>query len=251
MSNSCICCTLRDDLLKEVRQLAEQNRFDYLLIESTGISEPMPGASLADVSRLDTMVTVVDGENFLEDYLSLEDLHDRKLQLNDDDQRNIADLLINQIEFANILIVNKTDRMTPPEVEQLQAILKSLNPDATVLPVERGRVSPQAILATGLFNEEQASESAGWLKELQNFHHTPESEEYGISSFVYRARRPFHPERLNEALDEGWTNVLRAKGMRWIASKTDIIGLYSQAGNCVGVEPVRRWYAASPKEEWP
>ena len=262
MSNGCICCTLRDDLLKEVRQLAEQNRFDYLLIESTGISEPMPvaatfsfvddsGATLSDVARLDTMVTVVDGEKFLEDYLSLDELHDRNLQLNEDDQRNIADLLIDQIEFANVLLVNKTDRMTSIEVEQLQAILKSLNPDATVIPIERGRVSPRAILATGAFNEELVAESAGWLKELQEFSHAPESEEYGISSFVYRARRPFHPERLNAALDQGWENVLRAKGMMWLASKNDIIGVYSQAGNCVGVEPLRRWYAASPKEAWP
>lgn len=262
MSNGCICCTLRDDLLKEVRQLAEQNRFDYLLIESTGISEPMPvaatfsfvdesGAALSDVARLDTMVTVVDGEKFLEDYLSHEDLHDRDLQLNEDDQRNIADLLIDQIEFANVLLVNKTDRMSSLEVEQLQAILKSLNPDATVIPIVRGRVAPGAILATGAFNEELAAESAGWLKELQRFHHTTESEEYGISSFVYRARRPFHPERLNAALDQGWENVLRAKGMMWLASKNDIIGLYSQAGNCVGVEPLHRWYAASPKEDWP
>lgn len=261
MSNGCICCTLRDDLLKEVRQLAEQGRFDYLLIESTGISEPMPvaatfsfvdenGISLSDVSRLDTMVTVVDGEKFLEDYLSLEDLHDRELQLNDDDQRNIADLLIDQIEFANVLIVNKIDRMEPESVDQLRAILKSLNPEARILTAERGRVDPRQILATGLFDEEKASEAAGWIKELQGFH-TPETEEYGITSFVFRARRPFHPERLNEALDEGWENVLRAKGMMWIASKHDVIGHYAQAGNCVGVEPVRRWYAASPKEEWP
>lgn len=262
MSNGCICCTLRDDLLKEVRQLAEQRRFDYLLIESTGISEPMPvaatfsfvdenGVSLSDVSRLDTMVTVIDGEKFLEDYLSLEDLRDRQLQLNEDDQRNIADLLIDQIEFANVLIVNKIDRMEPLAVEQLQAILRSLNPEAVILPAERGRVSPRQILATGMFDEEKASSAAGWLRELEGFGHPPESEEYGITSFVYRARRPFHPQRLNEALDEGWENVLRAKGLMWIASKNDIIGVYAQAGNCVGVEPVRRWYAASPKEEWP
>ena len=261
MSNGCICCTLRDDLLKEVRQLAEQGRFDYLLIESTGISEPMPvaatfsfvdetGASLGDVARLDTMVTVVDGEKFLEDYLSLEDLHDRELQLNDEDERNIADLLIDQIEFANVLIVNKVDRMDPAGVEQLQAILRKLNPEARILTAERGQVDPRQILATGLFDEEKASEAAGWIKELQGFH-TPETEEYGITSFVYRARRPFHPERLNDALDEGWENVLRAKGMMWIASKHDIIGHYAQAGNCVGVEPVRQWYAASPREDWP
>lgn len=261
MSNGCICCTLRDDLLQEVRQLAEQRRFDYLLIESTGISEPMPiaatfsfvdetGVSLADVARLDTMVTVVDGEKFLEDYLSLEELRDRELQLNEEDERNIADLLIDQIEFANVLIVNKIDRMDPSAVEQLRAILRSLNPEARILTAARGRVEPKQILDTGLFDEEKASEAAGWIKELQGFH-TPETEEYGITSFVYRARRPFHPVRLNEALDEGWENVLRAKGMMWIASKHDFIGHYAQAGNCVGVEPVRRWYAASPREEWP
>jgi G3E family GTPase len=261
MSNGCICCTLRDDLLKEVRQLAEQGRFDYLLIESTGISEPMPvaatfsftdetGVSLSDVARLDTMVTVVDGEKFLEDYLSLEDLRDRELQLNEEDERNIADLLIDQIEFANVLVVNKIDRMDELAIEQLRAILRRLNPDARILVAERGRVDPRQVLATGLFNEEKAAESAGWIKELQGFH-TPETEEYGITSFVYRARRPFHPERLNDALDEGWENVLRAKGMMWIASKHDLIGHYAQAGNCVGVEPVRRWYAASPQEEWP
>jgi G3E family GTPase len=261
MSNGCICCTLREDLLKEVRQLATQGRFDYLLIESTGISEPMPvaatfsfideqGQSLADVARLDTMVTVVDGEKFLEDYLSIEALADRQLELSQEDERNIADLLIDQIEFANVLIINKIDRMEPLAVEQLQAILRRLNPEATILTAERGRVAPRQILATGLFDEEKAAEAAGWMKELQGFH-TPETEEYGITSFVYRARRPFHPARLNEALDEGWENVLRAKGMMWIASKNDIIGHYAQAGNCVGVEPVRRWYAASPREEWP
>lgn len=261
MSNGCICCTLRDDLLREVRQLAEQGRFDYLLIESTGISEPMPvaatfsfvdetGVSLSDVARLDTMVTVVDGEKFLEDYLSLEDLRDRELQLSEEDERNIADLLIDQIEFANVLIVNKVDRMEPAAVDQLRAILQTLNPEATILTAERGRVEPRLILATGLFDEEKASEAAGWIKELQGVH-TPETEEYGITSFVYRARRPFHPQRLNEALEEGWENVLRAKGMMWIASKDDLAGHYAQAGNCVGVEPVRRWYAASPREEWP
>jgi G3E family GTPase len=261
MSNGCICCTLRDDLLKEVRQLAEKGRFDYLLIESTGISEPMPvaatfsftdetGVSLSDVARLDTMVTVVDGEKFLEDYLSLEDLRDRELQLNEEDERNIADLLIDQIEFANVLVVNKIDRMDELAIEQLRAILRRLNPDARILVAERGRVDPRQVLATGLFDEEKAAESAGWIKELQGFH-TPETEEYGITSFVYRARRPFHPERLNDALDESWENVLRAKGMMWIASKHDLIGHYAQAGNCVGVEPMRRWYAASPQEEWP
>ncbi len=261
MSNGCICCTLRDDLLREVRQLAEQGRFDYLLIESTGISEPMPvaatfsfvdeaGGSLSDVARLDTMVTVVDGEKFLEDYLSLEDLRDRALQLSEEDERNIADLLIDQVEFANVLIVNKVDRMEPEAVEQLRAILQTLNPGATILTAERGHVEPRRILATGLFDEEKASAAAGWIKELQGFH-APETEEYGITSFVYRSRRPFHPQRLNEALEVGWENVLRAKGMMWIASKHDLAGHYAQAGNCVGVEPVRRWYAASPREEWP
>ncbi len=263
MSNGCICCTLREDLLLEVAKLAQERRFDYLLIESTGISEPMPvaatfsfvdeqGGSLADVAQLDTMVTVVDGEKFLEDYESLDSLMDRRMELSEDDERNIADLLIDQIEFANVLVINKIDRMSDEERARLRLILSRLNPEARQVEVEFGRVAMREILYTRLFDEAKASSAAGWLKELQGFgQHTPESEEYGISSFVYRARRPFHPRRLWDVLDEGWAGVLRAKGFMWLATKHDLIGVYSQAGNCVTLEPERPWYAAVPQEEWP
>ena len=263
MSNGCICCTLREDLLLEVNKLAREGRFDYLLIESTGISEPMPvaatfsfvdeeGGSLADVAQLDTMVTVVDGEKFLEDYESIESLEDRRMALGPEDERNIADLLIDQIEFANVLVINKTDRMPEAARAQLRLILRRLNPDARLVETQFGRVAPGEILHTQLFDEGRASQAAGWLKELQGFGaHTPESEEYGITSFVYRARRPFHPHRLWEALDDGWSGVLRAKGFMWLATKHDLIGVYSQAGNCVSLEPERPWYAALPSEEWP
>jgi G3E family GTPase len=261
MSNGCICCTLREDLLEQVAELAREGRFDYLLIESTGISEPMPvaatfsfvdeaGKSLGDVARLDTMVTVVDGEKFLEDMDSYDDLLERRLALSEDDQRNVADLLIDQVEFANVLVVNKVDRMKAGDVERLKGLLRRLNPEARIVESEYSRVDPKLIFNTGLYDEEKAAGMAGWLKELQGFH-TPETEEYGITSFVYRARRPFHPQRLWEALGEVFPGVLRAKGFFWLATKHDIIGVYSQAGNCVNTEPQRYWYAALPKEQWP
>lgn len=263
MSNGCICCTLREDLLIEVKKLAAEGRFDYLLIESTGISEPMPvaatfsfqdeqGESLADVAQLDTMVTVVDGEKFLEDYESFDSLIDRRMELGEGDERNIADLLIDQIEFANVLVLNKTDRMSGDEVARLRLILNRLNPEARVVESQFGRVAMREILYTQSFDEAKAANSAGWLKELQGFgNHTPESEEYGISSFVYRARRPFHPQQLWDALDQGWEGVLRAKGFVWLATKHDLIGVFSQAGNCATLEPERPWYAAVPKDQWP
>lgn len=261
MSNGCICCTLREDLLEQVAELAREGRFDYLLIESTGISEPMPvaatfsfvdeaGKSLGDVARLDTMVTVVDGEKFLEDMDSYDDLLERRLALSEEDQRNVADLLMDQVEFANVLVVNKLDRMEAGDVERLKGLLRRLNPEARIVESEYSRVDPQVIFNTGLYDEEKAAGMAGWLKELQGFH-TPETEEYGITSFVYRARRPFHPQRLWEALGEVFPGVLRAKGFFWLATKHDIIGVYSQAGNCVNTEPQRYWYAALPKEQWP
>jgi len=261
MSNGCICCTLREDLLVEVAKLAREGRFDYLLIESTGISEPLPvastfsfvneeGRSLSEVARLDTMVTVVDGERFLEDIGSMDDLLDRRAGLNDEDTRNVADLLVDQIEFANVLVVNKTDRMSPGELELLSAILRKLNPEARIESAVMGQVPLQSILNTGLFDEEKAAAAPGWMKELQGVH-TPETEEYGINSFVYRARRPFHPARLHELLSIGWESVLRAKGFIWLATRHDIIGVYSQAGNCVTLEPTANWYATLPESEWP
>ncbi len=241
MSNGCICCTLREDLLTEVAQLAAEGRFDYLLIESSGISEPMPvaatfsfadeeGRSLADVARLDTMVTVIDSEKFLEDMDSYDDLVDRHLALSEEDTRNIADLLIDQVEFANLLILNKTDRLAPGQLSRLEKLLRRINPDARILHSEYSRVPVTAIFNTNLYDEAAAAVTPGWLKELMG-QHTPESEEYGISSFVYRARRPFHPQRFWDALNEVFPGVLRAKGFFWLATKHDIIGTYSQAGN--------------------
>lgn len=261
MTNGCICCTLREDLLVEVRKLALEGRYDYLLIESTGIGEPMPvaatfsfvdedGASLSDVARLDTMVTVVDGEKFLEDFQSIDSLQERDLSLGDDDERNLADLLIDQIEFANVLVINKADRMLEPELEQLELILRQLNREARIVSCAFGKVPAREMLNTRLYDEERAANSPGWLKELRG-DHLPETEEYGISSFVYRARRPFHPARLWAILDQGWEGVLRAKGFVWIATKHDIMGSYAQAGNCVGTEPSHSWLAATPRDQWP
>lgn len=261
MSNGCICCTLRDDLLKEVARLAGEGRFDYLLIESTGISEPMPvaatfsfedesGASLGKVARLDTMVTVIDGEKFLEEVHSEDGLDSRGLAAGAEDERTISDLLVDQIEFANVLVINKTDRMDADEVARLRAILRKLNPDARIEETAHGRVGLDAVLDTGLYDEEQAAVMPGWLKEIRG-EHTPETEEYGISSFVFRARKPFHPGRFWKALHEGWPGILRAKGFCWIATKHDVMGEFSQAGNCLTVQPRANWYAALPKDQWP
>ncbi len=259
MTNGCICCTLRDDLLIEVSRLARENRFDYLLIESTGISEPLPvaatfsfedetGQSLSKVAKLDTMVTVVDAAKFLEDFNTVDDLKDRQMALSEEDERSIGDLLIDQIEFANVLVVNKTDLVSTDELGRLHAVLHHLNPAARVVHAERGRVPLNAILNTGLFNMEEAEQSAGWLKEL-NGHHTPESEEYGIRNFVYRARRPFHPERLNHVIDEGISNVLRAKGFLWLATAHDALLLFAIAGQTLSLEPHAEWMAAGSREE--
>ena len=261
MSNGCICCTLREDLLNEVARLAEERRFDYLLIESTGISEPMPvaetfqfeneqGRSLSAVARLDTMVTVIDAVNFLKDYREAEDLQARGLGIGEEDERTITDLLIDQVEFANVLILNKTDLVSEAEIAELSAIMAKLNPEARCLQVQQGRVDLRAILNTGLFDFEQASQAAGWLKTLRG-EESSEADEYGISSFVYRARRPFHPARLWQYLQETWEGVLRSKGLFWIASRPDLIGLWSQAGGTGAVRWVGRWYAALPEEQWP
>jgi G3E family GTPase len=253
MSNGCICCTLREDLLEEVARLAREGRFDYLLIESTGISEPMPvaatfalsdelGATLASLARLDAMVTVVDGPRLLADIASGEDLLDRSLGVDEDDDRSIADLLIDQIEFANVLILNKTDRMSRHEIERLTAILRKLNPEAQVVQTSFGRVPLSSIFDTGLFDLERAEQAPGWIQEL-NGGHTPETEEYGISSFVYRRRRPFHPERLAELFGESFDGVLRAKGVIWLATRNDVAGTLSIAGDSLILEPAGAWFA--------
>ncbi|MEG9437334.1 GTP-binding protein [Edaphobacter sp. HDX4] len=259
MTNGCICCTLRDDLLKEVSRLAREGRFDYLLIESTGISEPLPvaatftfidetGASLSEVAKLDTMVTVVDAAKFLDDMQSVDDLRDRQLALSSADERTLSDLLIDQIEFANVIVINKTDMVSSEELERLGALLEQLNPAAEIVHSKYGRVPLHSILHTRLFNMEEAETSAGWVRELNGMH-TPETEEYGISSFVYRTRKPFHPARLEALTDGGFPNVLRAKGFLWLASRHDDLILFSIAGKTLTVEPQAQWLAAGPQEE--
>lgn len=261
MSNGCICCTLREDLLKEVAQLAREGRFDYLLIESSGISEPLPvamtftfedeqGQWLDSLARLDTMVTVVDAAKFLEDYLSADDLRDRQMELNEEDDRTIVDLLNDQVEFANVIVVNKTDQVEEEDLERLEAILRQLNPTARQVRSAFGRVPLEVIFDTRLFDMEAAQRSPGWVRELNGIH-MPETEEYGISSFVYRARRPFHPYRLWKLLDEVMEGVLRAKGFLWIASRPDLMGIFSQAGISITIDPVARWWADTPRTEWP
>ncbi|MCS6285373.1 MAG: GTP-binding protein [Nitrospira sp.] len=261
MSNGCICCTLREDLLNEVARLAEDGRFDYLLIESTGISEPMPvaetftfhnaqGQALSDVSRLDTMVTVVDGPRFLVDYREGVELKDRGLAVNEQDQRTITDLLIDQVEFANVLVLNKTDLMTPEDLRALAAILATLNPEAALIPACLGQVPLRQILNTGRFEFARASQAAGWMKMLREGARS-ESQEYGIASFVYRSRRPFHAQRLADLLRRPWPGVLRAKGLLYLAGRLEYIGLFSLAGTVWQLGPMGMWRAMMPEEQWP
>mgnify|MGYP005854260367 FL=1 len=261
MTNGCICCTLREDLLLEVFRLAQDNRFDYLVIESTGISEPVPvaetftfeteeGVSLSEVARLDTLVTVIDAAAFLTDYSGAEDLQDRALALNEDDDRSISDLLVDQIEFSNILVINKADLVTPARLNELKSILTHLNPSARILVTQHGKLDPKEVLNTRLFNFEEAERSAGWLKELRG-EHIPETEEYGISSFVFRSDRPFHPERFWDLLNCEWKGLLRGKGFFWLATRMEMAGLWSQAGGVSTVQAAGPWLAATPKGDWP
>ncbi|MCG5254384.1 GTP-binding protein [Brevibacillus agri] len=261
MSNGCICCTLREDLLTEVERLAREGRYDYILIESTGIGEPVPvaqtftyvdeenGINLSALTRLDTMVTVVDAYRFWHDFSSGESLLDRDQAVGEDDTREVVDLLIDQIEFCDVLILNKCDRVDPEELEQLEAVLRKLQPKARFIRAVRGQVDPHEILNTGLFDFETASQSAGWIAELQKEEHTPETDEYGISSFVYRARRPFHPERFGEWLSAWPEDVVRAKGFFWLATRNDLAMTLSQAGPSIEVGTAGFWAAALPAEE--
>lgn len=264
MSNGCICCTLREDLLVEVGQLAKAGRFDYLLIESTGIAEPMPiaetftfrdedGVSLSDISRLDTLVTVVDAVNFMRDYLEAQSLKDINAELGIDDERNIADLLVEQVEFSNVILISKADLVCSDELANLTAILKSLNRDAEIIPMIMGRAPLHKLLNTGLFDFEQAEQAPGWLQEMRGSH-TPETEEYGIASFVYTARRPFHPGRFYDYLyRDDWNNgtLLRSKGFFWLASRPEWAGSWSQAGGTMQHGCAGRWWASVPEAEWP
>ncbi|MCR1792874.1 zinc metallochaperone GTPase ZigA [Leptospira sp. id769339] len=261
MSNGCICCTLREDLLLEIRRLALEKRFDYLLIESTGISEPLPiaetftfsdegGASLSDFAKLDTMVTVVDAYHFLKDYGSSDGLADRNLALDATDDRNIVDLLVDQVEFADVILLNKTDLITDEELKELLLILRKLNATAKLIPVSEGRVPISGILNTGLFDFQKASESPGWLQELRGTHN-PETEEYGISSFVYRARKPFHPERFYQAIEFEWEGVIRSKGFFWLATRMQYAGIWSQAGISCRTEIAGQWWSSTDSSLWP
>ncbi|MGF1711489.1 zinc metallochaperone GTPase ZigA [Vibrio kagoshimensis] len=263
MSNGCICCTLREDLLEEVTKLAQEGRFDYLVIESTGIAEPLPvaetftfadenGLSLSDVARLDTMVTVVDAINFLRDYDEAKFLTETPESLGEDDERSVADLLVDQVEFADVILISKTDLAEKLEVDRLLAILKTLNTSATILPISNGEVELDAVLDTQNFSFEKAQQAPGWLKEMRG-EHIPETEEYGISSFAYHARRPFHPEKFYDFLHnaEDYGKLIRSKGYFWLATRPEFVGQWSQAGGIARYGAAGMFWKAIPKEEWP
>jgi G3E family GTPase len=261
MTNGCICCTLREDLLKEVSRLAREKRFDYLLIESTGISEPLPvaqtftfedeeGRSLGTLSRLDTMVTVVDASTFLDNFDSELDLVDFKMEAGEGDERSIADLLSDQVEFADVILLNKCDLAPQARINKTEATIRALNPKAKILRTTNSTLPLAEVLNTRRFDVESASATPAWLAELSK-EHTPETEEYGIGSFVYRARRPFHPQRLHDFISGGFLKTVRSKGFCWLATKQDFAGLWQQAGGSFRLEPMGRWWAAAPKNKWP
>ncbi len=261
LTNGCICCTLREDLLGEVAALATEGRFDYLLIESTGISEPAPvadtftfaigdGTPLSDIAELDTMVTVVDAANFLEDLRIGKDLKSIDQAATEDDPRTVADLLTEQVEFANVIVLNKTDLMDEGTLATIEGFLEQLNPHALKLRTSFGHVEPSQIMGTGRFDFEIAKQSKGWQLTLRG-DGASEVEEYGVSSFVYRARRPFHPQRFYNRLSQDWDGVLRSKGFFWLASRLDKIGVWSQAGRVARLDFGGFWWAAVPREHWP
>ena len=263
MSNGCICCTLREDLLEEVTKLAQEGRFDYLVIESTGISEPLPvaetftfadedGVSLSDVADLDTMVTVVDGVNFLKDYDEAKYLQDTGESLGEEDERSVADLLVDQVEFADVILVSKTDLASSSDIERLTAILRTLNTDAKIVPISQGQVDINQVLSTGLFNFERAQQAPGWLKEMRG-EHVPEAEEYGIASFTYEARRPFHPEKFHQFLHgtDKYGKLIRSKGYFWLASRPEFAGQWSQAGGIARYGFAGMFWKAIPEKNWP
>jgi G3E family GTPase len=265
MSNGCICCTLRDDLLSEIKRLAGERRFDAILIESTGIAEPMPiaeiftfvdddGVSLSDVARLDTMVTVVDAFNFLRDYGSADALAERGIAASETDDRTLVELLIEQIEFCDVLVVNKADLVNADDLTRLQRILARINPRAVQLVSRFGVVPLDEVLDTHRFDFDAAASAPGWLTSLHDHHghdHHGEADEFGIGHFVYRARRPFHPERLWALLHQEWPGVLRSKGFFWLATRNDIAGSLSQAGGVCRHGPAGMWWAAQDRREWP
>lgn len=261
MSNGCICCTLREDLMIEVEKLAKEDRFDYLLIESTGISEPIPVAQtfsfesedgaidLSKFSYVDTMVTVVDSFNFMKDFSSSQFLKDRDLTNIEGDERTIVNLITDQIEFANVILLNKTDLVSQSEVKNLKDIINKLNPKAQVIKTEYSRVDISEVVGTGRFDFEEAENSAGWIQELEN-EHTPETEEFGIGSFVFHSKKPFHPERfLNFIQNDFPTNVIRSKGLFWLGSRSDQALIWSSAGGSIKSDPAGVWWASMPFSE--
>ncbi|PYZ95117.1 cobalamin biosynthesis protein CobW [Salipaludibacillus keqinensis] len=261
MSNGCICCTLREDLLLEVDKLAKKGDIDYIVIESTGISEPVPvaqtfsyideevGVDLTETCKLDTMVTVVDANRFWHDYKSGESLLERQQASSDDDIRDVSDLLVDQIEFCDVLVLNKTGMISEKELKSLEKVLRKLQPDAKLLKTIDGKIPASEILNTGLFNFEEVSMSAGWLKELEAEEHTPETDEYGITSFVYKRDRPFHSQRFFEWGDQFPEGVVRAKGIAWCATRNDLALLFSQAGPSVSLDPVSFWVGSMSLEK--
>ena len=263
LSNGCICCTLREDLLEEVNKLAREERFDYLVIESTGISEPLPvaetftfadedGISLSDVAKLDTMVTVVDAVNFLKDYEEANYLQDTGESLGDEDERSVADLLVDQIEFADVILLSKTDLASATDKERLIAILKTLNTHAKIIPISQGQVNLDSVLNTNLFNFEKAQQAPGLLKEMRG-EHIPETEEYGIGSFSYTARKPFHPQKFYQFLHdtEKYGKLIRSKGYFWLASRPEFVGQWNQAGGIAGYGYAGMFWKAVPRDDWP
>ncbi len=259
MSNGCICCTLREDLMVEVERLAKENRFDYLLIESTGISEPVPVAQtfsfvdeennidLSRFSYVDTMVTVVDAFNFFKDFGSPETLIDRDLTNIEGDYRTVVNLLTDQIEFANVIVLNKTDLVSKDTLSVLRAIIQKLNPTAQIIDSEFSKVDLQYILNTGLFDFEQAEQSAGWIEELNKGEHTPETEEYGIGSFVYRSKNPFDPVRFWQYVQQKFpSNIIRSKGLFWLASRPDQALIWGQAGGSLRADSAGVWWCSMP-----
>ena len=263
MSNGCICCTLREDLLLEVNKLAKDKKFDYLVIESTGISEPLPvaetftfadenGVSLSDVANLDTMVTVVDAFNFLKDYEDAKYLKETGEYLGEDDERSVADLLVDQIEFADVLLISKTDLVENTDLDKLKAILRSLNTSAKIIPISNGQVQIDDVLNTGLFNFEKAQDAPGWLKEMRGSH-TPETEEYGIVSFSFVARRPFYPKKFYEFLHDinKFGKLIRSKGYFWLGSRLEYAGQWSQAGGIARYGFAGMFWKAVLKRDWP
>ncbi|MCW3794919.1 GTP-binding protein [Paenibacillus sp. LS1] len=261
LSNGCICCTLRDDLMQEIEKLVNEGKYDYILIESTGISEPVPvaqtftyadeesGIDLTSLARLDCLVTVVDANRFWHDFGSGQSLLDRDQASGDEDTRDVVDLLIDQIETCDVLLLNKCDLVDDTELNKLEGIIRKLQPNAKIIRTENGQVNPSEILNTGRFDFEKVSMSAGWIQELEKELHIPETEEYGIGSFVYRRRKPFHPSRLAEFMSYWPEEVVRAKGLVWLAAEGDVAASLSQAGPSIQFGPAGHWIAALPEAD--